>query len=66
MEKHKIDPNQSYMIGDNITDIQAGNIAGLKTILVLTGYGKKIEKEPNLKVDYIATSITDAANNYIT
>ncbi|MEI7690676.1 MAG: D-glycero-beta-D-manno-heptose 1,7-bisphosphate 7-phosphatase [bacterium] len=44
-----VDLNKSYMIGDNLKDIKAGNLAGCKTILVETGYGanekNKINKE---------------------
>ena len=36
-----IDIKKSYMIGDKITDIQMAKEAGMKGILVLTGYGKK-------------------------
>ena len=34
-----VDTGHSYMIGDNIADIQAGNNFGVRTILVSTGYG---------------------------
>lgn len=34
-----IDLRQSWLIGDKASDIQAGWAAGLKSILVLTGYG---------------------------
>jgi D-glycero-D-manno-heptose 1,7-bisphosphate phosphatase len=34
-----IDPTQSWMIGDKELDIQAAQNAGVKPILVLTGYG---------------------------
>ena len=33
------------MIGDNKGDIEAGKNFGLKTILVKTGYGEKVETE---------------------
>jgi D-glycero-D-manno-heptose 1,7-bisphosphate phosphatase len=32
---------QSFMIGDRLTDMQAGKAAGTSTIFVLTGYGTK-------------------------
>ena len=39
-EEHNIDLSQSYMIGDALTDIQAGQAAGVKqAILLLTGRG---------------------------
>lgn len=45
LEKAAIDLNldlsSSYMIGDSLSDIHAAQNAGLKAILVLTGYGKR-------------------------
>ena len=35
-----IDLSRSYIIGDSIKDIEAGSNAGVKGIMVLTGYGK--------------------------
>lgn len=59
-----IDIKKSYMIGDKITDIQLAKEAGMKGILVLTGYGKKdyaIIKKDGLKAPaYIARDIYDA------
>ena len=40
-EKYKFDIKNSYMIGDKYTDIAFGKKAGLITILVFTGFGKK-------------------------
>lgn len=47
IEKYQIDRENSFMIGDKFSDIQAGLKSNLKTILVKTGYGEK-DKE---KVD---------------
>ncbi len=38
-EQHRIDLTRSYMIGDKTSDIAAGEAAGCRSILVLTGYG---------------------------
>ncbi len=38
-----IDLEKSWMIGDKLIDIQAGTAAGVKAILVRTGYGKEEE-----------------------
>ncbi len=40
-QEHNLDLSQSYMIGDALTDIQAGQAAGVKqAILLLTGRGQ--------------------------
>lgn len=41
MEKYGISPEDSWVIGDRATDIQAGNKLGINTVLVETGYGKE-------------------------
>ena len=40
-EEHDVDLQQSYMVGDKLADIEAGQRAGCVPILVLTGYGEK-------------------------
>ncbi len=41
MEEFGIDPSTSWMVGDKASDIDAGQAAGLRCILVLTGEGKQ-------------------------
>ena len=38
-KEHHIDLQKSYVIGDKLSDIEAGKNAGCQTILVLTGHG---------------------------
>lgn len=45
IKKYDVDIENSFMIGDKKGDLEAGKKASLKSILVLTGYGKKIEEE---------------------
>lgn len=58
-----LDLNHSYMIGDKGSDIEAGQRAGCKSILVKTGYGEQTLKEVrtgSCEPDYVADSITEA------
>lgn len=38
-----LDLNRSWLVGDRLSDMQAGIAAGCRTILVRTGYGKNVE-----------------------
>ncbi len=60
-----IDLSQSYMIGDRISDIVAGNKAGCKTVLLETGahLAKPIESDAmdlSVKADYICPKLKGA------
>jgi histidinol phosphatase-like enzyme len=62
---YNLDIEKSFMIGDMMRDIECGLNAGLKTILVKTGYGKetlKILSDTNFKINYIAEDLKDAAD----
>ena len=52
IKKYNIDREKSYMVGDKISDIEAGLKSNLKTVLVKTGYGlkdmEKIDKNETL------------------
>ena len=56
MAKHNIDPAQSWMIGDRLSDVQAGRKAGIKTIFI----GNR-ETEGDLG-DFQAKDLLGAAN----
>ena len=59
-----IDLNMSFMIGDRKTDVEMGQNAGCKSILVLTGKG--MEEKEGAKADYIAKDLLDAAKWILT
>lgn len=62
--KYNINLKESWLIGDSLKDMQCAENAGLRKILVLTGYGKQDLKEcesQNIKIDYVAKSLLDAA-----
>jgi histidinol-phosphate phosphatase family protein len=56
---HHLDLRRSFLIGDKASDIGCGQNAGVRTILVRTGYG---DAEKNCGADWIAKDIADAAN----
>jgi len=62
-KEHNINLSKSWMIGDGITDIQAGNLAGCKTILI--GRMKcdlcKIMEYEKVKPDFIAPNLYKAS-----
>lgn len=64
---HQIDLKNSIMIGDKLSDVEAGKRAGTRTVLVLTGYGKseseKLSALPqNQQPDIIAGNLLEAAH----
>lgn len=63
-QEHDIDLSSSYMVGDKISDIEAGKKAGCCPILVLTGHGKDevLAKDNSCRV---ANDLLDAVNTYI-
>ncbi len=58
MGDHRLDPHQSFMIGDKAIDIECGLRAGTKSILVLTGYGRG---ERTDRATFVAETMTQAA-----
>ncbi len=65
-EKYNIDLKESYFIGDSFTDMLCGKNAGLRKILVATGYGKnEFEKckTEKLEIDYFAEDLMDASEH---
>jgi D-glycero-D-manno-heptose 1,7-bisphosphate phosphatase len=54
---HRLDLARSYVVGDKASDIQCGNTAGVRTILVETGYGAH---EKNCDANWIARDLAHA------
>ena len=59
-----LDLARSYLVGDNVTDIEAGIRAGVRSILVLTGYGKSIlhSWHAPFQPHYVAQSLREAVS----
>lgn len=64
-EEHDIDLKRSFMIGDKLADIEAGQRAGCQAILVLTGYGRETAQTHLLPQVKKCIDICDASD-YIT
>lgn len=58
-KKFSIDLKKSFVIGDKKADVELGRNAGCKSVLVLTGDGKKTVKEA--KPDFVAKDLLEAA-----
>jgi D-glycero-D-manno-heptose 1,7-bisphosphate phosphatase len=62
-KKHNIDLSKSYFIGDSYTDMRCSEKAGTKSILVMTGYGKKAYKrclDEGMNINFFAKNLYDA------
>ena len=59
----EIRPERSWMVGDQLTDLQAGRAFGSRTILVATGYGSAQSRLPGRRdyADHYVASLTEAA-----
>ena len=55
---HRLDLRRSFFVGDKASDIGCGQNAGVRTILVQTGYGSA---EKDCRADWIARDIVEAA-----
>jgi D-glycero-D-manno-heptose 1,7-bisphosphate phosphatase len=55
-----LDLSRSFMVGDREGDIQAGNRAGCRSILVLTGYGAADPKHAEYGAAHVAPDLADA------
>jgi D-glycero-D-manno-heptose 1,7-bisphosphate phosphatase len=60
-----LDLMQSFMVGDKLSDIEAGKRAGCKTIMVRTGQGVEELKAKQVECDYVANDLYDAVRHMI-
>lgn len=54
--------SESFVIGDNVCDIELGKNIKATTILVKTGYGKRTLEEKKSTPDYVVENLLEAAN----
>jgi len=60
-----IDFKQSFIVGDRLTDVEAGKRVGCKTIMVKTGYGAEEFNNSDVVCDYIANDLHDAVEHIL-
>lgn len=60
--EYGLDLSRSYMIGDRPSDILAGQNAGCRTILVLTGVGRETLERNEVRPHHVAADITAAVD----
>ena len=58
---HRIDVENSWFVGDKKIDVETGSAAGMRTALVLTGYGMKHQAELKQQPAIIAADLGVAA-----
>lgn len=51
-----------FLIGDRKSDVETGQRAGLKTVLVRTGYGEQTLQQGNVVADFIAGDLSEAVD----
>ncbi|QEL57712.1 HAD-IIIA family hydrolase [Chromobacterium paludis] len=56
-----IDRHNSWMVGDTTSDIEAGQRAGVRTILLRTGYAGG-DAKCNIRADYTCADLSDATD----
>ena len=59
---HDVDLARSFFIGDKRTDIDCGRNAGVRTILVRTGYGASANVQ---MADFVAENLSEAAERIL-
>jgi D,D-heptose 1,7-bisphosphate phosphatase len=60
--EHNLDLKKSFMVGDSTQDVQAGNRAKVKMILVRTGHGGKDSWQHEGKPDFLVRNLVEAAS----
>ncbi|HVU11040.1 MAG TPA: HAD-IIIA family hydrolase, partial [Phototrophicaceae bacterium] len=58
---HDIDCARSYVVGDTLDDLQAGQAIGAKTCLVKTGWGERYVEEHGHEADFVGVNLLAVA-----
>lgn len=57
--EHRLDLSRSFFVGDKEIDVECGRNAGVRTVLVRTGYGKRMS---DCGADWVARDLAEAAD----
>jgi D,D-heptose 1,7-bisphosphate phosphatase len=61
-----LDPGSSFLVGDTLSDVGAGQGAGLRSVLVRTGYGAELaERGGPVVPDHVADDLLEAVEAFI-
>jgi D-glycero-D-manno-heptose 1,7-bisphosphate phosphatase len=60
-----LDLSRSWMIGDKAADVELARNAGLKSALVLTGYGAGAARDAGLTADLLVPGVLDAVSGIL-
>jgi D-glycero-D-manno-heptose 1,7-bisphosphate phosphatase len=63
--EHDIDMASSYMIGDKLSDLELGLRAGVRAVLVLTGYGRITLDRLDVRPAFVCENLLEAANRIV-
>jgi len=59
---HGADLSRSFVVGDNVCDVELGNRLGSTTILVRTGHGERTVTEGRARPDHVVDDLLEAAH----
>ena len=60
---HRVDMDRSYMVGDRLSDVEAGRAAGLSTVLVSVrkpGQIEGLQEKPDARPDHVVRDLKQA------
>lgn len=66
--EHDLDLSRSYMIGDKATDVEVGENAGTRTILLTSGYGQRVldgSYQHKVEPNHVCDSLLEAWQNIL-
>ena len=63
--EHRIDLGRSFIVGDKECDVDCGRNAGIRSVLVKTGYGREQECEIGARAAFVVDGLGEAAETIL-